>query len=205
MLSNVLAMIRILKHKTYDLYCNYDKEKVAKRQKDDKQIYEKIYYFFTTPSEICKNDKFKIYLGSGFNAVNYNILAGLNITKVINVTEEIPNYFEEDFDYYQIKIKDNNEARLYEYFDDLITNINSSKIDKQVIYVHCYQGASRSATVVLLLMVIFMDYSIEDAKKYLDDIYPINNININFIEDLNEYLNVREENLILEKEGKKNN
>jgi hypothetical protein len=45
------------------------------------------------PNEILSG---KLYLGDQFDAKDMNVIKNLKITHVVNVTSEIPNYFEKD-------------------------------------------------------------------------------------------------------------
>lgn len=189
--NNIAAFFRIIKCKTYDIYNNYNKNNSAIRQKEPPYLYDKISYFFTTPSLIITHNNNNIYLGSGYSSANYSTLSELNITKIINVTAEIPNYFEDDFSYLQVPIFDNSHATLYEHFDNIIEFLDSDT-PNQNIFIHCYQGASRSASVVLLFLVFICKYTLSDAISYLDKTHPINNINVNFMNDLEKYITKHE-------------
>ena len=63
---------------------------------------DKLYSFFSKPNKIIERDNIQLFLGSAYNSANYNNLHNLGINKVINVTEEIPNHFEDKLDYLKI-------------------------------------------------------------------------------------------------------
>ena len=44
-----------------------------------------------------------IYIGNACNAADYYTMKNLNITHIVNVSQEISNYFPEDFNYFKIK------------------------------------------------------------------------------------------------------
>ena len=54
--------------------------------------------------------------------------------------------------------------------------------------VHCYYGASRSAILVLLLLIRYYNIDFDDAKQLLEEKRPIVNINIVFLNELKNYL-----------------
>ena len=62
---------------------------------------------------------------------------------IVNVTKEIPNYYEEDdFEYIKIPIYDDNNASLREYFDKTAESIilyMMNNPDKNVL-VHYFEG-----------------------------------------------------------------
>ena len=182
-INNIVALFQVLKSKTYSYYQNYPLNNEVDRLEENKSMVDKIYYFFGQPSLIIENENIKIYLGSAFNAANYDVLNGLNTTHIINVTNEIPNYHQEYFNYLQIPIFDNTEGSLQDSFpliDEFIDNTQTKKI----LFVHCYQGASRSASVVLYLLIKYFNYNLEEAQLFLNEKHPIVNININFIHEL---------------------
>ena len=182
-INNIVALFQVLKSKTYSYYQNYPLNNVVDRIDEDKPIMDKIYYFFGQPSLIIENENIKIYLGSAFNAANYDVLDKLNISHIINVTDEIPNYYEEHFQYLQIPIFDNSGGSLQDSFSTIDDFIDNNQ-NKKTLFVHCYQGASRSASVVLYLLVKYFNYNLEEAQIFLNERHPIVNININFIHEL---------------------
>lgn len=182
-INNIVALFQVLKSKTYSYYQNYPINNEVDRLNEDKSIMEKIYYFFGEPSLIIENENIKIYLGSAYNAANYNVLDELNISHIINVTDEIPNYYEEYFNYLQIPIFDNSEGSLQDSFPSIDEFIDNNQT-KKIVFVHCYQGASRSASVVLYLLVKYFNYNLEAAQEFLNEKHPIVNINTNFIYEL---------------------
>ena len=54
-----------------------------------------IYNLTYEPSEIIP----RVYLGNAYNASNYETLKALNIHTILNITNEIPEYFPDDFKY----------------------------------------------------------------------------------------------------------
>lgn len=182
-INNIVALFQVLKSKTYSYYQNYPLNNSVDRINDSKSMVDKIYYFFGQPSLIIENENIKIYLGSGYNAANYDVLDGLKITHIINVTDEIPNYYQEDFKYLKIPIFDNTEGSLQASFPAIDEFIDNNQ-EKKILLVHCYQGASRSASVVLYLLIKYFNYNLEEAQLFLNEKHPIVNININFIHEL---------------------
>jgi protein-tyrosine phosphatase len=132
-----------------------------------------------------------IYLGNAYNSANYEMLKELNIGLIVNVTEEIPMYFPEDFMYINYPIRDINDVEIKSELEFIIDKIydyiiNPDNNDKNVL-VHCYKGASRSASIVIA-------YQLKYEKRPLDNIYQdlkekrkIVNINRSFWKSLSEF------------------
>ena len=65
-----------------------------------------------------------IYLGNAYNARNYYDLLEKNIGLIINCTDEIPNYFQDHFEYHRIDVKDINHANIYPHLDETVTKMH---------------------------------------------------------------------------------
>ena len=99
-----------------------------------------------SPSQIVPG----IYLSSCELAKDVGKLKELNITRVINVTQDIPNYHEDKgIKYLRIPIQDSCETQISDYFDLTHEFIEEALKNNENILVHCYAGISRSPTIVM--------------------------------------------------------
>ena len=151
-------------------------------------LYEKVSKLMVPATQI--NDR--LYLGNAYNAINKELLNELNIGLIVNVTKEIPNYYEEDdFEYIKIPIYDDNNASLREYFDRTAESIIlyiMNNPDKNVL-VHCYMGSSRSTTIVIAYLLHQCNFE-KKILNLIDEIKtnrPHINLNLTFLEELNEW------------------
>ncbi len=139
---------------------------------------------FIEPTKIVDN----LYLGNAYNASNFNQLDEFNITSILNITNEIPNYFEEDdnFDYIKISIDDTNKESIINHLDMALKFLieTQKKKPNQNILVHCYMGSSRSASIILAYLIKYYHLTLEDALKLLKEKRPVVNINVDFWKDL---------------------
>lgn len=139
-------------------------------------------HFFSSPTKVHDG----LYLGSAYNASCWYTLEKLNIKYVVNVTVEISNYYESSgIIYYRIPIRDDNNESIQSYFDESCNKIEEflSKKDGNVL-VHCYMGASRSATIVARYIAKKKEIDIVDVLAYLTEMRPIVNPTHQFMLDL---------------------
>lgn len=110
-----------------------------------------------------------IYIGSAHNASDYNTFVENNINMVINVTTEISNYYKDcmEISYFNYPLYDNNEESIGEYLELAYNQIlNHQKTRKGNILVHCFMGASRSASIIIYYL---MHKENKNGKKYTFD------------------------------------
>jgi protein-tyrosine phosphatase len=123
-----------------------------------------------------------LYLGSAFNAVDYTWLKLNEIKMIINVAPGISNFYPNEFEYYNIDVEDLNNATMIPHFEAFYRLITQNP-DKR-IFVHCFAGKSRSASLVLYYLVKKYHWSIEYAINFLKERRESININCTFIEEL---------------------
>ena len=128
--------------------------------------------FWGGPTHVIDN----IYLGSAYDAADYQQLQKNNIRIIMNATKEISDYYPNEFKYYRYKLYDNNKHSIKKY---LVKSYNDIMENRQTtpgnILIHCFMGASRSASIVLYYLMRTVKhedgkpYSFDDAVKYLRD------------------------------------
>ena len=132
-------------------------------------------------SIILKN----LLLGSKENASDIVFLKTHNITTVINITNDIDNYFEKDIKYINIKIEDSIDENLLNILDKY-TNIINSELQNNNVFIHCNRGKSRSASFVIAYLLKFNNMNLYEAFNFVKnkrDISP----NIHFFKQLSDY------------------
>jgi hypothetical protein len=192
-----MAPILIAVDKSYDLLINSNDIKKSKINVDgdDYQLIKKMerlnpqlniihsyFYFLSEPTKIYD----RVYLGSAYNASCWYTLEKLNIKYIINVTSEISNYYQsQGIEYYRIPIKDNNNESMIEYFDISYQNINNFlENNNGNVLIHCYMGASRSATIAAMFLSKKTNVDITEIIENLKIQRPLVNPTQQFIKDL---------------------
>jgi protein-tyrosine phosphatase len=189
--SYIASYFRIIPMKTIDTIYNYyygTRALPAIRMEKLPKIYSVLNHVTSLglePTEIIPG----IFLGNAYNANNYSTLNYYKIKTIVNVSKEIPNAFESNFDYYRIPINDDSENHISEFINSTLDFLNNKSIDKDnAVLIHCYMGSSRSASIVLIYLITKYNYDFESALKLIKLKRPIVNINNNFIEDIKKYL-----------------
>lgn len=165
----------------------YNKEESGVRLMPEVSYYEAYSYFLGNPTQVIDN----IYLGSAYNAAYFDTLKEFNIKVIINVTKEITNYYPDDFIYIRYDLYDNNKHSIEKYLEQAYHDIKYHQENTEGnILIHCYMGASRSASVVIYYLMRTKKhddgtpFSFDDALNFLKEKRPIVNPTFRFTKDL---------------------
>lgn len=116
------------------------------------------------PTEVHPN----LFLGSSYNAALLPGLRSRNIKYVINVTNEISNYYPSNIEYYNISISDNGHDSIIDHLEESYEIINNFlNKDDGAILVHCYMGASRSASIITYYIAKKTGRTIDEVISFL--------------------------------------
>lgn len=128
-------------------------------------FYKQYYSFFSESSKIIDN----LYLGSSFNAYSLTELNDKKVNVIINITDDIDNFFADDsnFTYYKFPIKDNNEDDITDILNHTFNIIKYHLNKGDCILVHCFMGASRSASVIIHYLMKTNNISYDRALQYV--------------------------------------
>jgi len=155
---------------------------IKKRIFIPKSKIEQIQTFFSEPTYIIDN----IFLGSAFNASNYNSLKQNNIGLIINMTNEISNYYINEFLYKKYGLYDNNKEPIIQYlektFEDII-KFQQNYPNKNIL-IHCFMGASRSASILTYYIHKKYNLNIDDSIIFIKNKREIINLTTLFYNQL---------------------
>lgn len=180
MSNYLLALPKVIYDKSYDFYYNKVDRKF-KRIYPDNSYLEQYSTFVYPPTEIIDN----IYLGSAFNAACFYQLKTLNIGLILNVTKEITNYYPDEFVYHKFRIYDDNKENINSYLDDAYqTIIKYQSKCKKNIFIHCFMGASRSASIMIYYLMKKHKMKLEDALTFLKTKRDIINLSESLLMEL---------------------
>ena len=140
--------------------------------------------FFTPCTYIIDN----IYLGSSLGACNLNLLNKNKIGYIINISEDIPNFFEDKFKYLQITKRDNGKEELdKKNFEESYNYILKSQESNKNIFIHCFVGRSRSVSLIIYYLMKKYNYTIKESLDYIKEKRSVIDPAIKFINNLKKY------------------
>ena len=108
----------------------------------------------STPSVI----EGRLLLGNAACSKDRASLATARVTHIVNATSNLPNAFEDDrsISYLRVPVDDSLSSDISSHFDDVVDWMASALSDPYAfgtLLVHCQQGISRSATLVIAFLM----------------------------------------------------
>ncbi|XP_052344243.1 protein phosphatase Slingshot homolog 1-like isoform X2 [Oncorhynchus keta] len=128
-----------------------------------------------------------LFLGSEWNAANFEELQKNNVGYILNITREIDNFFPESFSYMNIRVYDVEATDLLSHWKDTYTFINTARQSGKAVLVHCKMGVSRSGSTVVAYAMKQQRWPLEVALSYVRDRRPIVQPNVGFMKQLHTY------------------
>ncbi|XP_069577457.1 protein phosphatase Slingshot homolog 3 [Brachyistius frenatus] len=128
-----------------------------------------------------------LYLGSEWNAANFEELQKNNIGYILNVTREIDNFFPESFTYMNIRVYDVEATDLLPHWTDTYNFINTARENGQAVLVHCKMGVSRSASTVIAYAMKQQRWPLDMTLAFVRDRRSIIKPNEGFMKQLQTY------------------
>lgn len=174
MMNYLLGSYYIFKNKFFSLGFTGDVPRI-----EPKLPWYRQYSYFYSPSTKIING---LYLGSSYNAYDLDHLTSNNINVIINITYEIDNFYENQLrmTYYKFRIHDNNQDDITNILTQTYEIIDRHIRNGDIILVHCYMGASRSASVIIYYMMNKYNMTYDNARNYVSSLRPLVNLSHKF-------------------------
>lgn len=86
---------------------------------------------------------------------------------ILNVTREIDNFFPGMFDYFNVRVYDDEKTNLLKHWDNTFKYITRARKAGSKVLVHCKMGVSRSASVVIAYAMKAHDLNFAQALKHV--------------------------------------
>lgn len=128
-----------------------------------------------------------LYLGTEWNASNWDELRQNSVGHIVNVTKEVDNFFPGLFYYVKIRVSDEESAELLRHWDTTFRFIQQAKENNSAVLVHCKKGISRSSSTVIAYAMKEYGWSVDQALDYVKEIRNIITPNKGFMEQLRTY------------------
>lgn len=148
----------------------------------------------STNSPTCKYEPYtevypNLFLGGAITALNITKLVQLGINLVINVSQEkypfslhslshvntTKEYYEKaNINFIGIAADDCPSFNLTKYFIPVSEIIDKALKNNERVFIHCFAGISRSATIVIAFLVLKKNMSVSQAIHYIRKKRPIN-------------------------------
>ena len=142
------------------------------------------------PNEIIPD---QLFLGDQHHAHSEEVLQQLGITHIVNATKTVTNRFPGLIQYCRIVVEDSDTEMICYHFNIAFRFIDHALMESHThkVLVHCAQGVSRSATLVIMYLMKKFDWSYSEAfdfaKKQRFQVQP----NDGFIDQLREFEEAR--------------
>lgn len=131
----------------------------------------------------------QLYLGNSCNARNYYELENNKVGLIINSSPCISNYFQNEFEYYNVKVEDISGADILCHLDNTVTKMHEfiESNPQKSVFVHCFMGSSRSATIIIAYLMKYHNYNLRDGLNFVKEKREVVNLNQDFFKQLSEF------------------
>ena len=160
--------------------CRKCYNKIMEEQKEDL-----LDYFSRLKFEASEIIEDKLYLGNEGSSFSKKKLKKKGITDIIIVGYNLYKFYPKDFNYKQIEIDDDEHEDILKYFIPIILYILNN--EDKVFFIHCQAGISRSASIVISIIMFMKKLNFEEAFKFVSNKRKIISPNFGFIQQLKEF------------------
>mmetsp|Transcript_20402 Transcript_20402/g.30347 ORF Transcript_20402/g.30347 Transcript_20402/m.30347 type:complete len:556 (-) Transcript_20402:20-1687(-) len=142
-------------------------------EKIAKLFREKLYsvansHHFAKPIEVME----RVYISGYAAACCHQLLDELKISHIINLAVECRNVFPDDFQYFRADLQDNVDQDLSKVLVEIPKYVGAVLADdpEAVVLIHCLGGISRSATIMLAVLMLHNNWSLEKSLLSLREV-----------------------------------
>ncbi|VDK75234.1 unnamed protein product [Litomosoides sigmodontis] len=125
-----------------------------------------------------------LYLGTEWNACDWQWLENNGIKYIVNVTNEVENFFPARLKYLKIRVSDEASTELLKYWNQTNHFIKEAKEKGGVVLVHCKKGISRSSSTVIAFAMKEYGWALSQAMEHVKNKRGCITPNIGFVEQL---------------------
>ena len=144
--------------------------------------------FMSDATNIINYGCANLFVGSAKNAADWTFLRENDVKAVVNVTEEIPNFYPAHLTYHTLSVRDIENASLaVSEIAAAVAFIDQHMQAGNSVLVHCFMGRSRSVAIACAYIVSHMHTSPADAYAQIKEKRSHVNINTVFYEAIQTY------------------
>ena len=137
--------------------------------------------FVQEPTRVFGNGlRASVYIGSAYNAGNPDVFDSLRIRRVLNVTADVPLFFEDRAAYLRVPLEDTAEQELLHRDVRAAVDFVTAGVERgQNVLIHCFLGRSRSVAIAA--------HVVEALGGDPSSVLGLHraNVNVNFVEGFN--------------------
>jgi len=117
---------------------------------------------FDEGMEMITEGSSTLYIGNVDVAKNL-VWLSKNVEAIVNVSEDIENFYNGDFSYLRIPVSDSTNAKIIKYFDCANQFIREKISNGGSVLVHCELGDSRSVAIILSYLMKYHKFTLKEA------------------------------------------
>ncbi|KAJ9456235.1 putative rhodanese domain-containing dual specificity protein phosphatase [Diplonema papillatum] len=122
-----------------------------------------------------------LYLGAAHDANREEEIRRLSITHIVNLQQETATKRWDNIRYLHITVSDHSDSPIARHFNDVIKYLEEARSSGGVALVHCRQGISRSATVIIAYLMNLMRVPYKLAHDVVRRRRAVINPNLGFV------------------------
>lgn len=124
----------------------------------------------------------RLWVGSALNAADRGWLTRNSVSCVVNVSQEVPNLYQQDLEYCQLQLRDVEGCSIPWRWTSLF--IHRALSSGKGVLIHCFLGRSRSVAVACHYLMHHRGRSFAEAYHLVSDRRPIASLNADLAADL---------------------
>jgi rhodanese-related sulfurtransferase len=128
-----------------------------------------------------------LYLGNEYDSIDEKMLKDKRISKILNVTNQLPFPNSSDFECKRLPASDSSCQDLRKLFDEAFAFIESARLSKSNVLVHCQAGISRSPSIVIAYIMKHSNLGFQEALQVVREQRSIVSPNFHFLGQLMEF------------------
>jgi protein-tyrosine phosphatase len=128
-----------------------------------------------------------LYIGNDWAARREEMLSSIKATHIVVVGAELQKHFPAHFVYLQIEALDMPSFPLIQHFQSACGYIDAVLKEGGCVFVHCFQGISRSSTILSAYLMFKLDLPARKALSFLQQRHPQADPNFGFRYQLGQF------------------